>query len=72
VLDTMVFAVIDPGDLRWFGGPPIAWSAVAIYTVTFLIFWAAISTAGGITAWLEIGAPGPDPQTADASSSSSR
>ena len=54
VLETMVFAVIDPGDLRWFGGPPIEWSAQAVYTVTFLIFWGAIATAGAMTALLEI------------------
>lgn len=54
VLETMVFAVIDPGDLHWFGGAPIAWSAQAVYTVTFLIFWSAIATAGAMTALLEI------------------
>jgi hypothetical protein len=52
VLEMLVFAVVDPGDLRWFGGPSIAWSAQAIYTVTFLIFWAAISTAGAMSALL--------------------
>jgi hypothetical protein len=54
VLETLVFAVIDPTDLRWFGGPSIEWSASAVYTVTFLIFWLVISTAGAITALLSI------------------
>ena len=49
VLEMLVFAVIDPRDLHWFGGPPIGWSTQAVYTVTFLIFWAAISTAGAVT-----------------------
>ncbi len=55
VLEIMVFAVVDPGDLHWFGGPAIGWSSQAIYTVTFLIFWGAVATAGAITAllWLE-------------------
>jgi hypothetical protein len=55
VLEMMVFAVVDPGDLHWFGGPAIGWSAQAIYTVTFLIFWGAVATAGAVTAllWLE-------------------
>lgn len=55
VLETMVFAVVDPGDLHWFGGPAIGWSSQAIYTVTFLIFWGAVATAAAITAllWLE-------------------
>ena len=55
VLEMMVFAVVDPSDLHWFGGPAIGWSAQAIYTVTFLIFWGAVATAGAVTAllWLE-------------------
>lgn len=55
VLEMMVFAVVDPSDLHWFGGPAIGWSSQAIYTVTFLIFWVAVATAGAITAllWLE-------------------
>jgi hypothetical protein len=52
VLEMLVFAVIDPGDLHWFGGPAIAWSASAVYTVTFLIFWSVVSTAGAMTALL--------------------
>ncbi len=63
VLEMLVFAVIDPRDLHWFGGPPIGWSTQAVYTVTFLIFWAAISTAGAVTMLLsiepeELNAPG--------------
>lgn len=54
VLEMLVFAVVDPGDLHWFGGPPITWSAQAVYTVTFLIFWVAISTAGAMTALLAL------------------
>lgn len=52
VLEMMVFAVVDPADLHWFGGPPIEWSTQAVYTVTFLIFWVAIATAGAMTALL--------------------
>ncbi|MEO8524849.1 MAG: hypothetical protein ABI460_09030 [Caldimonas sp.] len=64
VLEMMVFAVIDPGDMRWFGGAPIGWSPVAIYSITFFIFWGTISGAGALTALLsqaadEINAPGP-------------
>ena len=55
VLEMLVFAVVDPNDLHWFGGGAIGWSSQAIYTVTFLIFWGAVATAGGMTAllWLE-------------------
>lgn len=53
VLEMMVFAVVDPRSLTWFGAEPIEWSASAVYSVTFLIFWAVISTAAGITKLLE-------------------
>ncbi|HEY0953691.1 MAG TPA: hypothetical protein VGE36_02965 [Roseateles sp.] len=39
VLEALVFSVVDPQDLRWFGAAPIELSPQAIYTVSFLIFW---------------------------------
>ena len=54
VLEMLVFAVMDPAELRWFGGAPIGWSAQAVYTVTFLMFWAAIATAGAVSALLSV------------------
>jgi len=54
VLEVLVFAVVDPRDLHWFGGPAIAWPPVAIYSVTFLMFWGAIATAGALTALLSL------------------
>lgn len=53
VLEMLVFAVVDPADLRWFGGESLNWSTQAVYTVTFLIFWAVISTAGALMALLD-------------------
>lgn len=53
VLEMLVFAVIDPGDLHWFGGAPVELSNQAVYTVTFLIFWGVIATAGALTSLLE-------------------
>ena len=52
VLEMLVFAVVDPADLHWFGGPSIDWPVQAIYSVTFLMFWCAIATAGAVTALL--------------------
>jgi hypothetical protein len=49
VLEALVFSMVDPGSLLWFGGEPIGWSATAIYSATFLIFWGVISTAGALT-----------------------
>jgi len=53
-LDALVFAVMDPHELRWFGGALIGWSPLTIYSVTFLIFWGAIATAGALTALLTL------------------
>lgn len=53
VLEMLVFAVIDPGDMTWFGLAPIDWPRQAIYTISFLIFWVVIATAGALTALLE-------------------
>ena len=36
------------------GGPAIDWPPVAIYSVTFLMFWGAIATAGALTALLSL------------------
>lgn len=62
VLEMLVFAVVDPAELHWFGGAPIDWSAQAIYTFTFLVFWGAISTAGALTALLAVEADGAAPE----------
>lgn len=53
VLEMLVFAVVDPADMTWFGSTPIGWPRQAIYTVSFLIFWGVIATAGALTALLE-------------------
>lgn len=54
VLEVLVFAVVDPGELHWFGGASIDWPMQAIYTVSFLIFWGVISMAGALTALLSV------------------
>lgn len=53
-LEVLVFAVVDPGELHWFGGAAIGWPMQAIYTVAFLIFWGVVSTAGALTALLSL------------------
>jgi hypothetical protein len=57
VLEMMVFAVVDPSAMRWFGADPIAWSRSAVYSVTFFIFWGVIATSGAITHLLESPSP---------------
>lgn len=48
VMELLVFAVVDPGDLRWFGAAPIELSAQAVYTLSFLIFWGVIALAASL------------------------
>ena len=64
VLEGLVFSVVDPADLRWFGHVPVEASPQAVYTLSFLAFWAVISTSGAHTALLWI-----DPDAMEASTS---
>ncbi len=48
VMEALVFAVVDPGDLRWFGADPIDLSAQAVYTVSFLIFWGVVALGASL------------------------
>ena len=57
VTEMLVFAVVDPHELRWFGGVAIDWPLSAVYTVSFLIFWLLISTASAITMLLMVEPP---------------
>jgi len=57
VLEMLVFAVVDPSSLHWFGAEPIDWSRSAVYSVTFFIFWAVIAISGAITRLLETPEP---------------
>ncbi|MDZ7813591.1 MAG: hypothetical protein U5L74_10910 [Ideonella sp.] len=49
VLEMLVFSVVDPAGLHWFGAQPIEWSTTAVYTVAFFVFWLAISLASALT-----------------------
>lgn len=55
VMEMLVFAVVDPADLHWFGGAAFDWPLTTTYSVSFLIFWAVIATSAAITAWLSDG-----------------
>ena len=52
VQEALIFVVVDPTSLHWFGSTPIEWSVQAIYTVTFLILWVTTATAGALALWL--------------------
>jgi hypothetical protein len=53
VLEMLVFALVDPGSLHWFGGTPLPLSPAGIYTVAFFVFWGVIALAGALTRLLE-------------------
>ena len=44
LLEMLVFALVDPQDLHWFG-QPIELSRQAVYTLAFFVFW-ALSMSG--------------------------
>ena len=56
MLEMLVFAVVDPHEMRWFGGALIALTPVAVYSITFLLFWGAVATASALTALLSLSA----------------
>jgi hypothetical protein len=49
VLEMLVFSLVDPGQLQWFGGAPVDLSPSAVYTLAFFAFWGVISTASALT-----------------------
>lgn len=51
VLEMVVFALVDPESLRWFGGDALDLSPRAVYTLAFFVFW-LIAAVGGALAVL--------------------
>lgn len=63
VLEALVFAVVDPHELRWFGAAPVDLPVQAVYTVSFLIFWGVVALGAGLALLLvTLPADGPQPQ----------
>jgi hypothetical protein len=48
VLEMVVFALVDPESLRWFGGDTLDLSPRAVYTLAFFVFWAVIAVGAGL------------------------
>jgi hypothetical protein len=48
VLEMVVFAVVDPESLRWFGGDTLDLEPRAVYTIAFFVFWAITAVAAGL------------------------
>ena len=62
VLEMLVFALVDPRSLRWFGGAPVELSASAVYTLAFFVFWIVIVAAAALTQLLELSADDLNPK----------
>ncbi len=52
VLEALIFVVVDPADLRWFGGHAVEWSRQSIYSMTFGLCWLCTATSGALTVLL--------------------
>ena len=48
VLEMVVFAVIDPQDIRWMG-QSIIWPRQAIYSLGFFVFWGMTAVASSLS-----------------------
>lgn len=51
VLEILVFAMVDPQDLHWFG-QPVELSRQGVYTVAFFVFWGITMVSSGLTTLL--------------------
>jgi hypothetical protein len=51
LLEMVVFAVVDPQDLHWFG-QTVEMSRQGVYTLAFFIFWVLASLSGALTTLL--------------------
>lgn len=49
VLEIAVFAFVDPSTLQMLDGSRLELSETAVYSLTFLVFWAVAGVAGGLT-----------------------
>ena len=53
LLEVLVFGLVDPQDLSWFGHP-LAVSREAVYTIGFFLFWALTCLSGAMTTMLSM------------------
>jgi uncharacterized membrane protein YcfT len=53
VIEMLVFSMIDPEDIHWFGHQ-LEFSRQGVYTVSFFAFWLITSISGALTALLAL------------------
>lgn len=51
LMEALVFAMVDPQDLHWFGHP-LAMSREGVYTLAFFAFWVLAMISSALTALL--------------------
>ena len=51
VIEMLVFALVDPQSLHWFGHP-LALSREAVYTLAFFVFWVLTMASSALTTLL--------------------
>jgi hypothetical protein len=51
VIEMLVFALVDPQSLHWFG-QPLALSREAVYTLAFFVFWGLTMASSALTTLL--------------------
>ncbi len=53
LLEMLVFAMVDPQDLHWFG-QPVTLSRQGVYTIAFFIFWGVTMLSSALTTLLAL------------------
>jgi hypothetical protein len=51
LLEALVFALVDPGEIHWFGQMPQP-SPQSVYSVAFFLFWLITMACSGMVLWL--------------------
>lgn len=54
VLEMVVFAMVDPGDLHRIGGGELGLSRQAVYTLAFFLFWGMAMASSALTTLLSL------------------
>ncbi|MEO7401296.1 MAG: hypothetical protein ABIV07_11120 [Polaromonas sp.] len=55
VIEVLVFTLVDPRDLQWFG-QPLALSREGVYTLAFFVFWLLTMASSALTTLLAMSA----------------
>lgn len=53
VLEMVVFSLVDPQDMHWFGHQ-LEFSRQGIYTLSFFVFWLVASLSSALTTLLSL------------------